>query len=93
VLALGSDAPVATPDPILGFQAAVQRLDLAGQPWNPEQALTRLETLKGYTSGAAFAAGWQGWYGQVAPGFAADFTLWDKDPTVEDAKPVRALIA
>jgi predicted amidohydrolase YtcJ len=93
VLALGSDAPVATPDPILGFQAAVKRLDLEGQPWNSEQALSRLETLKGYTTGAAFAAGWEGWYGQVAPGFAADFTLWDSDPTLTDAKPVRALIA
>ncbi len=93
VLALGSDAPVATPDPILGFQAAVKRLDLSGQPWNVDQALTRLETLQGYTTGAAFAAGWEGWYGQVAPGFAADFTLWDKDPTLEDATPVRALIA
>jgi predicted amidohydrolase YtcJ len=93
VLALGSDAPVATPDPIQGFQAAVKRLDLNGQAWNPEQALSRLETLQGYTTGAAFAAGWDGWYGQVAPGFAADFTLWDKDPTLEDAKPVQALIA
>ena len=92
VLALGSDAPVATPDPILGFQAAVERLDLEGKPWNPEQALSRLEALRGYTTGAAFAAGWEGWYGQVAPGFAADFTLWDKDPTLEVAKPVRALI-
>ncbi len=93
VLALGSDAPVATPDPILGFQAAVNRFDLVGKPWNAEQALSRLETLQGYTTGAAFAAGWEGWYGQVAPGFAADFTLWDKDPTLEDAKPVKVLIA
>ena len=92
VLALGSDAPVATPDPILGFQAAIERTDLEGQPWNPEQALSRLETLHGYTTGAAIAAGWEGWYGQVAPGFAADFTLWDKDPTLEVARPVRALI-
>jgi predicted amidohydrolase YtcJ len=93
VLALGSDAPVATPDPILGFQAAVKRFDLNGTPWNSEQALSKLETLQGYTTGAAFAAGWEGWYGQIAPGFAADFTVWDKDPTVEDAKPVEALIA
>jgi predicted amidohydrolase YtcJ len=91
VLALGSDAPVATPDPIEGFRAAVERLDLEGKPWNSEQALSRLETLQGYTTGAAFAAGWEGWYGQVAPGFAADFTLWDKDPTTEIAKPVQAL--
>jgi predicted amidohydrolase YtcJ len=92
-LALGSDAPVATPDPILGFRAAVERHDLGGKPWHPEQALTRLETLRGYTTGAAFAAGWEAWYGRVAPGCSADFTLWDKDPTLEDAKPIQALIA
>ena len=30
--------------------------------------------------GAATAAGWQGWYGKIAPGYAADFTLWDGHP-------------
>ncbi len=90
-LALGSDAAVATPDPIQGFRAAVERLDLNGDPWRAEQALTRAETLAGYTTGAAMAAGWEGWYGQVSPGYAADFTVWDADPTLEPAKPIEAL--
>jgi predicted amidohydrolase YtcJ len=90
-LALGSDAAVATPEPILGFQAAVERQDLNGTPWRTEQALTRLETLAGYTTGAAMAAGWEGWYGRIAPGCAADFTVWDGDPTLETARPVEAL--
>ena len=89
-IALGSDAPIATPDPILGFAAAIDRQDPNGK-WHPEQAMTRLETLLGYTRNAAFAAGWEGWYGQVAPGFAAEFTLWDGNPTLEAAKPLRAL--
>ncbi len=91
VLALGSDAAVATPDPILGFQAAVERRDLNGTPWHVEQALTRQETLEGYTIGAAVAAGWEAWYGRIAPGYAADFTVWDDDPTVSAAKPTSAL--
>ena len=90
-IALGSDAPIATPDPMLGFAAAIDRQVLDGKPWHPEQAMTRLETLLGYTRNGAFAAGWEGWYGQVAPGFAAEFTLWDGNPTLEAAKPLRTL--
>jgi predicted amidohydrolase YtcJ len=90
-IALGSDAPIATPDPRLGFAAAIDRSDENGQPWHPEQALSRLETLQAYTCNAAFAAGWENWYGRIAPGFAAEFTLWDGNPTLEAAKPLRAV--
>jgi hypothetical protein len=90
-LALGSDAPVATPDPVAGFAAAVHRLGTDGQPWHTEQALDRFETLRGYTTGAALAAGWEGWAGRLAPGFVAEFTVWDGDPLLEGSKPVEAL--
>ena len=65
--------------------------DENGNPWHPEQALSRLETLEGYTCNAAFAAGWEGWYGRIAPGFAAEFTVWDRNPSLEAANPIRAL--
>jgi predicted amidohydrolase YtcJ len=90
-IALGSDAPIATPDPNLGLAAAIDRRDQNGNPWHSEQALSRLETLQGYTCNAAFAAGWEGWYGRIASGFAAEFTLWDGNPTLEAAKPLRAI--
>jgi predicted amidohydrolase YtcJ len=91
MIALGSDAPIATPDPNLGFAAAIDRQDQNGNPWHSKQALSRLETLQGYTCNAAFAAGWKNWYGRIAPGFAAEFTLWDGNPTLEVAKPLRAI--
>jgi predicted amidohydrolase YtcJ len=90
-LALGSDAPVATPDPVAGFAAAVERRAEDGTPWHPEQALRPLEALAGYTRGAAAAAGWEGWYGRIAPGCAAEFTLWDGDPAAGLARPLAAL--
>jgi predicted amidohydrolase YtcJ len=90
-VALGSDAPIATPDPNLGFAAAIDRQDENGNSWHPEQALSRLETFQGYTCNAAFAAGWESWYGRIAPGFAAEFTLWDGNPTLEVARPFKAL--
>jgi predicted amidohydrolase YtcJ len=91
IIALGSDAPIATPDPNLGFAAAIERQDQNGNPWHSEQALSRLETLQGYTCNAAFAAGWESWYGRIAPGFAAEFTLWDGNPMLEAAKPLRVI--
>ncbi len=90
-LALGSDASVATPEPRLGLEAAVKRLGLDGKVFMPEQCLTPLEALEGYTKGAAKAAGWEKWYGQVRQGYKADFTLWETDPSFELAKPIRAL--
>jgi predicted amidohydrolase YtcJ len=90
-IALGSDAPIATPDINLGFAAAIDRQNSEGHSWHPEQALSRLETLQGYTCNAAFAAGWEGWYGRIAPGFAAEFTLWDGNPTLEAATALRAV--
>ncbi len=93
VIALGSDAPVATPDPVQGFAAAVDRLEANHQPWQPQQRMTRLETLHGYTAHAAFAANWQCWYGRIQPGYAADFTAWDDDPTLKVARPLEAICA
>ncbi len=90
-LALGSDASVATPEPTLGLEAAVKRLGLDGKPFMSEQCLTPLEALEGYTIGAAKAAGWEKWYGQVKEGYKADFTLWETDPSLELAKPIKAL--
>ena len=90
-IALGSDAPIATPDPNLGFTAATDRNDANDKPWHPEQALSRLETLQGYTCNAAFAAGWENWYGRIATGFAAEFTVWEGNPSLETAKALRAL--
>jgi predicted amidohydrolase YtcJ len=89
-LAMGSDASVATPDPVLGMRAAVERIGSDGNVFMPDQCLTPLETLEAYTLGAAKAAGWERWYGRIAPGCAAEFTLWDADPSKQLANPIRA---
>ncbi len=90
-LAMGADAPVATPDPVLGFRAAVTREAAGGVIFQPEQRLTPLQTLEAYTVGGAMAAGWEGWSGRVKVGFVAEFTLWDGDPSRGLARPVGAL--
>ena len=82
-LAGGSDAPVESERPLLGFYAAVTRKDLSGKPpggWRPAEALSRREALALFTSDTAFAAFEEGWRGRIEAGFAADFTILGRDP-------------
>jgi hypothetical protein len=82
-LAGGSDAPVESENPLLGFYAAVTRRDLEGSPtggWRAGEKLSRAEALALFTSDAAFAAFEEGWRGRIEPGFAADFTILERDP-------------
>jgi predicted amidohydrolase YtcJ len=91
-LCLGSDVPVENPDPRLGLWAAVTRRTPAGTPpagWNPAEALSIGEALDGYTAGAAWAAFEEAWRGKLAPGFAADLTVVDRDL---EAAPVQELL-
>lgn len=86
-LGLGSDFPVERPDPLEGLYAAVNRTDKAGAPnggWYPEEALTAAEALRGFTVDAAFAGFVEAHRGRIAPGFDADLTLLDDDPTGVD---------
>lgn len=82
-LAFGSDFPVESDDPRLGLYAAITREDLAGNPpggWLPDQKLTALEALRGFTSDAAYAGFAESEVGRLAPGLRADFVVLDGDP-------------
>ena len=99
-LALGSDFPVEQADPRLGIYAAVTRQTVGGVPpkgWLPDQRLTVLEALKGFTTEAAFAARREGHLGALAPGMEADVTCLGTDilsgPHSDIPKaPIRATI-
>lgn len=82
-LALGSDVPVDTADPLRILHAAVtrrndQQPDLPG--WVADQALTLSQALWGYTVGAAYAGGQEDSQGSLAPGKLADFVVLAEDP-------------
>ena len=82
-LAGGSDFPVESENPLHGFYAAVTRQDLKGEPaggWRPAERLTRAEALALFTSDAAWAAFEEGSRGKIAVGYAADLTVFAKDP-------------
>ena len=81
-LELGSDVPVEDPDPRRGLFASVTRRSpgmTVEQAWNPGEALTLDEAVAGFTSGAAFASFSEGWCGTLAPGMAADLTIFERD--------------
>jgi len=101
-LCLGSDVPVESPDPRLGMWAAVTRRTREGTPpagWNPAERLTQAEAVAGYTTWAATAAFEEDWRGTCAPGYAADLTVFDRDPGSGDpaailqARVVRTVVA
>lgn len=83
-LALGSDAPVESPNPFWGLRAAVTRRRADGSPsvegWRAEQKLSMPEAFAGYTTGAAYAAYMEDRLGKLAPGFLADLIVLDADP-------------
>lgn len=72
-LAFGSDAPVESPDPLLGLDAATAWRSRAG--WYPELALTEERAIEAYTAGVAFAAGMEAECGSLAPGYRCDLTV------------------
>ncbi len=82
VLALGSDCPVASPNPFWGIHAAVTRQRRDGTPaggWYPEERLTVAEAVAGYTLGPARASGQLDRLGSISPGKLADLVALDRD--------------
>jgi hypothetical protein len=81
-LALGSDAPVESMDPLVGIHAAVTRQRASGEPeggWHPEQRLTVSEAVHGFALGAAYASGTEEEGGSITPGKLADLVVLSGD--------------
>jgi predicted amidohydrolase YtcJ len=82
-LAIGSDLPVDTADPLRILHAAVTRQNdqEQGRPaWVPDQALTVREAIWSYTMGAAYAGGQEKLQGSLEVGKLADMVVLDEDP-------------
>jgi predicted amidohydrolase YtcJ len=82
ILALGTDFPVEYINPFYTFYAAVARKDLKGFPasgFQKENALSRIETLKGMTIWAAYSNFEETEKGSIEVGKWADFILINQD--------------
>ncbi|MBL8210816.1 MAG: amidohydrolase [Bryobacterales bacterium] len=90
-LANGSDFPVESPDPMLGFYASVTRQDAEGYPrggWQPAQILTREQALASWTLWGAYAAFEEKQKGSLEAGKLADFILLSQDIMTIPAKDI-----
>lgn len=102
-LTFGSDAPVESPNPFWGIHAAVTRRRHNGKPtiagWQPQQKISVQQAIQGYTTGPAFAAGFENTQGKLASGFWADLIVLKNDPFSVDPdelfqiKPVATMVA
>ncbi|WKG06385.1 amidohydrolase [Mycolicibacterium sp. HK-90] len=84
---LGSDWPVADPDPRYGMAWARLRRrpgDRGGHVFEPDQRLTGEQALRGYTAWAADALG-ESDRGRIRVGARADLTAFAEDPVAVDA--------
>lgn len=81
-IALGSDFPVESVNPLFGFHSATARMDDKGFPpggFQVENALTREEALKGMTIWAAYSNFEDKTRGSIEKGKFADFVILEKD--------------
>jgi predicted amidohydrolase YtcJ len=81
----GSDWSVSSPNPLWATHVAVNRSlperpgSSPGDPFLPEQAISREAMLAAYTSGSARINGLENETGSVRPGLDADFAVTDAD--------------
>ena len=94
-LAMGSDWPVTTPDPLAALHTAVNRTTYgdpgrAGtDPFLPGQALSLEVAFAAYTSGSAWV-NHRDDAGVLEPGAAADLVVLDRDPFAGDPAGIGA---
>lgn len=82
IIALGTDFPVEDINPMYTFYAAVARKDLKGFPeggFQPENALSRENTIRGMTIWGAYANFEESVKGSIEKNKYADFVIFDKD--------------
>ena len=81
-IALGTDFPVENVNPLHTFYAAISRKDFNGNPskgFLKENALTRVEALKGMTIWAAYSNFEESSKGSIETGKYADFVILTND--------------
>lgn len=78
-------------DPFPAIQAAVTRHTHKGEPVDPHQAVTLMESLAMYTRDAAYAVGREGEIGSLEPGKLADFVVLDEDLLAIDPAEIGAI--
>jgi predicted amidohydrolase YtcJ len=80
-VAAGSDCPIASPDPLIGIQAAIHRLSSTGEHVGGSEKIKPAAALQMYTLNAARATFEETIKGTITPGKLADLVILNEDPT------------
>ena len=94
MIALGSDFPVESINPMFGFHSAVARKDAKNWPeggFQLENKLSREEALKGMTIWAAYANFEEKLKGSIEAGKLADFVILHKDILTAPEEELRGI--
>lgn len=84
-VAQGTDYPINTLNPFINMYVMTTRKDMNGATYGAEQAVTREEALRLYTSAAARYSFCEDRMGSIEPGKLADLAILSGDPlTVSD---------
>lgn len=92
-IALGSDFPVVSLDPMTEIYRAVTRVHNDGEPvggWNPEERITLAEALRGYTLGSAYGNFREHELGTLEAGKLADLVVIDRNLFAVDPSEIRS---
>ncbi len=89
-LALGSDWPVSSPNPMEIMHVAVTRTapDEPTEPFLPSERLTLTQAMYAYTMGSAHANHQDDMTGSIIPGKYADLAILDRDIFAPDVGPL-----
>lgn len=91
-LAMGTDSPVESFNPLMNIYSAVTRKDLELKPeggWYPEQALTLDEAIEAYTKTAAYMSHDEKIKGTLEKGMLADMTVLGEDIYSVEAEKIK----
>lgn len=75
----GTDVPVEPISPIASYYSMVSRMMNTGERFYPDQALSRIESLRAYTINAAWSAFQDDVMGSITPGKYADLAILDRN--------------
>ena len=92
LLAAGSDAPVASPNPLLSIHAAHSRRTADNRPFNPGQGVSVHDALWMETMGGAHSSFHERHKGSIEVGKLADLVLLSGEPGEEGAHVVMTMV-
>jgi predicted amidohydrolase YtcJ len=93
LVAQGTDYPINPLNPFVNMSISITRKDHTGTVYGVEQAITREEALRLYTSAASRYAFAEHRVGSIEVGKLADFAILSADPLTVDEDEIKNIVA